>query len=130
MREPGYRIHKLDYILGKLPIQKECRQTGEATDSCHCLLVAKICTRLEKIVKFRKGKPRCDLKKLYSQRQQLKHALEEKLGVTECESGNVEVQQRNLKKYVLHPMSDLVGKVDRSATKPLITQEMISKMDN
>jgi hypothetical protein len=56
-------------------------------------------------------------------------SLEEKLGVIKCESGNVEVQWNNIKKCVLDAMSDLVGKVERKARKPWITQEMISKMD-
>jgi hypothetical protein len=34
-----------------------------------------------------------------------------------------------MKKYVLDTVSDLVGKVERRARKPRITQEMISKMD-
>jgi hypothetical protein len=41
----------------------------------------------------------------------------------------VEVQWNNIKKCVLDTMSDLVGKVERGARKPWITQEMISKMD-
>jgi hypothetical protein len=36
----------------------------------------------------------------------------------------VEVQWKNMKKYVLDTMSDLVGKVDRRARKPQITQEL------
>jgi hypothetical protein len=41
----------------------------------------------------------------------------------------VEVQWNNIKKCVLDTMNDLVGKVERRARKPWITQEMISKMD-
>jgi hypothetical protein len=54
---------------------------------------------------------------------------EEKLGAIKCESGNVEVQWNNIKKCVLDTISGLVGKVERRARKPWITQEMISKMD-
>jgi hypothetical protein len=56
-------------------------------------------------------------------------SLEEKLGAIKCESGNVEVQWNNIKKCVLDTMSDLAGKVERRASKPCITQEMVSKMD-
>jgi hypothetical protein len=56
-------------------------------------------------------------------------ALEEKLCAIECESGNVEVQWNSIKKCVLDTVSDLVGKVERRARKPWITQEMICKMD-
>jgi hypothetical protein len=56
-------------------------------------------------------------------------ALEEKLGSTECESRNVEVQWNNIQKCMLHTMSDLVEKTKRRARKPCITQEMISKMN-
>ena len=55
--------------------------------------------------------------------------LEEKLGATECESGNVEVQWKNIKECVLDTTGDLVGEVGKRAGKQWITQEMISKMD-
>ena len=54
---------------------------------------------------------------------------EEKLGAIECESGNAEVQWKHIKECVLDTISDLVGKVEKRARKPGITQEMISKMD-
>jgi hypothetical protein len=41
--------------------------------------------------------------------------LEEKLGAIECESGNVEVQWKNIKECVLDTISDLVGKVEKRA---------------
>jgi hypothetical protein len=69
------------------------------------------------------------LEKLYAQRQEVHDSLEEKLGAIKCESGNVEVQWNNIKKCVLDTMSDVVGKVERTARRPWITQEMISKMD-
>jgi hypothetical protein len=50
----------------------------------------------------------------------------EKLG---SESGNVEVQWNSINECVLNTISDLVGKVEKRASKPWITQEMISKMD-
>jgi type I site-specific restriction endonuclease len=55
--------------------------------------------------------------------------LEEQLSAIECERENLEVQWNNIKKCVLDTMSDLIGKVDRKARKPIITQEMINKMD-
>jgi hypothetical protein len=58
---------------------------GADIDSDHNLLVAKICTRLKK-------RPQWDLKKLYTQKQTVQDTLEGKLGATECDSGNVEVQ--------------------------------------
>jgi hypothetical protein len=102
---------------------------GADIDSDHNLLVAKICIRLKKIMRFHKRKPRWDLEKLYAQRQVVRDSLEEKLGAIKCESGNVEVQWNNITKCVLDTMSDLVGKVERRVRKPWITQEMISKMD-
>jgi len=39
------------------------------------------------------------------------------------------VQWKNIKQCVLDTISDLVGKVEKRARKPWITQEMISKMD-
>ena len=95
----------------------------------HYLLVAKICTRLKKIVRFQKRRSQWDLEKLYAQRQRVQDTLEEKLGAIGCVSGNVEVQWNNIKECVLNTISDLVGKVEKRARKPWITQEMISKMD-
>jgi hypothetical protein len=65
---------------------------GADIDSDHSLLVATICTRLKKIIRFYKRNPRWDLEKLYAQRLVLHDRLEEKLGEIKCESGNVEVQ--------------------------------------
>ena len=59
----------------------------------------------------------------------MQDTLEEKLGAIECESVNAEVQWKNIKECVLDTISDLVGKVEKRARKPWITQEMISKMD-
>ena len=69
------------------------------------------------------------LEKMYTQKQTVQDTLEGKLGAIECDSGNVEVQWSNIKECVLDNLSDLVGKVEKRAKKPWITQEMISKMD-
>jgi len=54
-------------------IQEQCEDVqtlpGADIDSDHDLLVAKVLTRLKKIVKFQKSRPRWDLEKLYAQRQ-------------------------------------------------------------
>ena len=92
------------------------------------LLVAKFRTRLKKIIRFRKSRPRWDLEKLYAQRQRVQDTPEEKLCAIECESGNAEMQWNNIKECMLDTISDLVGKVERRARKPWITQEMNSKM--
>ena len=68
-----------------------------------------------------------DFEKLCAQRQRVQDTLEEKLVAIECESGNAEVQWKNIKECVLDTISDLVGKVKKRARKPWITQEMISK---
>jgi len=80
-------------------------------------------------MRFQKRRPQWDLEKLYAQRQRVQDTLEEKLGATGCDSGNVEVQWNNIKECVLDTISDLLGKVNKRARKPWITQEMISKMD-
>ena len=69
------------------------------------------------------------MEKLYAERQRVQNILEEKLGAIECESGNAEVQWKNIKECVLDTISDLVDKVEKRAREPWITQEMISKMD-
>jgi hypothetical protein len=81
------------------------------------------------MMRFRKGKSRRNLEKFYAQRQEIQHTVEEKLSEIECESGNVEVQRKNIKKCVLDTMSDLVGKFERTARKSWIAQEIVSKMD-
>ena len=77
-------------------IQKQregCADTAWADiDSDHNLLVAKVRTRLKKIIRFQNSRPRRDLEKLYPERQRVQNILEEKLGAIECESRNAEVQ--------------------------------------
>jgi hypothetical protein len=80
---------------------------------------------LKKIIRFQKSRPRWDLEKLYAERQGVQNILEEKLGAIECETGNAEVQWKNIKECTLDTISDLVGKVEKRARK----QEMTSKMD-
>jgi hypothetical protein len=43
---------------------------------------------------------------------------------------NILVQWNNIKKWVLYIVSDLGGRGDRRARKPLITQEMVSDMED
>ena len=66
-------------------------------DCHHNLLVAKFCTRLKKIIRFQKRRPQWDLEKLYVRPQRVQDTLEEKLCAFECDSGNVEVQWKNIK---------------------------------
>jgi len=82
---------------------------------------------LKKIIRLQKRRPQWDLEKLYSQRQRVQDTLEEKLGAIGCNSGNVEMQWKNVKECVLDTIIDLVGKVEKKARKPWITQETISK---
>ena len=65
---------------------------GADIESDHNLLVAKVRTRLKKIIRFQNSRPRWDLEKLYAERQRVQNILEGKLGAIECESGNAEVQ--------------------------------------
>ena len=97
-------------------------------DSDHNLLVAKFRTRLKKIIRFQKSRPRWDLEKLYAQKQRVQDTLDGKLCAIERESGNAEVQWNNIGECMLDAISDLVGKVEKRARKPWITQEIISKM--
>jgi hypothetical protein len=56
---------------------------GANIDPDHNLLLANICIMLNKIIRFRKGKPRWDSEKLCAQRQKVQDALEESLGAIE-----------------------------------------------
>jgi hypothetical protein len=98
-----------------------CRQPGADIDYDHSLLVAKICTRLKRIVRFQKRKPIRDLEILQSQRQKVQESSEEKLRAGDCVNKNVEGQWNNINKCLLHTMSDCVGKVEKRARKPWIT---------
>ena len=102
---------------------------GADIDSDHSLLLDKVRIRLKKIIRIQKNKPRWDLEKLCAERQSVQDTLEEKLGATECESGNAEVQWKNIKECVLGTISNLIGKVEKRARKPWITQEMIDLID-
>ena len=53
---------------------------GADIDSDHNLLVARVRTRLKKIIRLKKSRPRWDLEKIYAQRQSVQDTLEEKLG--------------------------------------------------
>jgi endonuclease/exonuclease/phosphatase family metal-dependent hydrolase len=63
--------YQLDYVLVKQRFRNSVKDVqtlpGTDIDSDHNLLVAKICTRLKKIMRFHKKKPRWDLEKLYAQ---------------------------------------------------------------
>jgi hypothetical protein len=69
---------------------------GADIDSDHNLLLARICTRLKKIIRFQKRNPQWDLKNLFTQKQRLQDTLEKKLGAIGCDSGNVEVPWNNI----------------------------------
>jgi len=133
-KAPGDRSrHQLDYVLVKHRFRNSVKDVqtlpGADIDSDHNLLVAKICIRLKKIIRFQKRRPQWDLEKFNTQKQTLQDTLEGKLGVIKRDSGNVEVQWKNIKECVLDTLSDLVGEFEKRVRKPWITQEMISKMD-
>jgi len=70
-KAPGDRSrHQLDYILVKHRFRNSVKDVqtlpGADIDSDHNLLVAKICTRLKKIIRFQR-RPQRDLEKLYTQ---------------------------------------------------------------
>jgi len=74
-KAPGDRSrHQLDYILVKHRFRNSVKDVqtlpGADIDSDHNFLVVKICTRLKKIIRFRKTRPQWDLEKLYTQNQQ------------------------------------------------------------
>ena len=91
----------MDYILLKHRFRNSVKNVqtlpGADIDSDHSLMVAKVPTRLKKIIRFQKSRPRWDLEKLYVQRQSVQDTLEEKLCTIECESGNAELQWKNIK---------------------------------
>jgi hypothetical protein len=102
---------------------------GADIDSDHNLLVAKICTRLKKIIRFQKEDHNGIWRNYILKNKQLQDILEGKLGAIECDNGNVKVQWNKIKECVLDTLSDLVGKVEKRTRKPWITQKMISKID-
>ena len=71
-KAPGdWSRHQLDYILVKYRFRSSMKDVqtlpGADIDSDHNLLVAKFRTRLKKIIRFQKSRPRWDLEKLYAQ---------------------------------------------------------------
>jgi endonuclease/exonuclease/phosphatase family metal-dependent hydrolase len=71
-KAPGDRSrYQLDYILVKHRFRNSLKDVhtlpGTDFDSDRNFLVAKICTRLKKIIRFQKRRPRWDLEKLYTQ---------------------------------------------------------------
>jgi endonuclease/exonuclease/phosphatase family metal-dependent hydrolase len=72
-KAPGDRCrHQLDYILVKHRFRNSVKDVqtllGADIDSDHNLLVARVCTRLKKIIRFQKRRPQWDLEKLYTQK--------------------------------------------------------------
>jgi hypothetical protein len=65
---------------------------------------------VKKIKSFQQGKPKWDLKKLCSQRQEVQDTPGKNLGATECEIGNMEVQWNSIKESVLDTVSGLLVK--------------------
>ena len=59
--------------------------------------VAKVYTRMMKIIRFYKEKLRWDLENLYALPWKVQDTLKEKLSVVICDSGNVEIQWNNSK---------------------------------
>jgi hypothetical protein len=104
------------------------RQPRADINSDHNLLVAKICTRLKRIIRLQRSKAVWDLEKLQARRQKVQESYEEKLHAGDCGNRNVEGRW-NIKKCLLDTMSDCVGKVEKRVRNPWITQEMISEMD-
>lgn len=51
------------------------------------------------MMRFRKGNSRRDLEKLYAQRQEIQHTVEEKLSEIECESAAEEHQEMCVRYY-------------------------------
>jgi len=95
-KAPGdWSQHQLDYILVKHRFRSSVKDVqtlpGADIDSDHNILVAEVQTRLKKIIRFQKSRPRWDLEKLYAHRQSVQDSLEEKHGAIECESENAEV---------------------------------------
>ena len=97
------------YIYFRNSVKDVQTLAGADIDSDHNLLVVKVHTRLKKIIRFRKSRPRWDLEKLYAERQRVQNTLEKKLGAIEGESGNVEEQWKNIKECVLDTISDRSG---------------------
>ena len=91
-KAPGdWSRHQLDYILLKHRFRNSVKNVqtlpGADIDSDHSLMVAKVPTRLKKIIRFQKSRPRWDLEKLYVQRQSVQDTLEEKLCAIEVKVG-------------------------------------------
>ena len=81
----------MDYILVKHRFRNSVKDVqtlpGADIDSDHNLLVVKVRTRLKKIIRFRKSRPRWDLEKLYAERQIVQNTLEKKLGAIKVKVG-------------------------------------------
>jgi len=92
---PTHRLKNLpeDCIPGKhqgsksTPFGLHTCETVAGADigSGYYLLVAKICTRLKKIIRYQEGKPRRNQEKFYAQRQK-EHSVQQNVKVRICMS--------------------------------------------
>jgi len=79
-KAPGDRSrHQLYYLLVKHLFRNSVKDVqtlpGADIDSDHNLLVAKICTRLKKIVRFQKRRPQWNFEKVWAQVQRVQDTL-------------------------------------------------------
>jgi hypothetical protein len=93
----------LDYVPVKQRFRNSVKDVqtlpGADIDSDHNSLVATICTRLKKIIRFHKRKPRWDFEKLYAQRQEVHNSIKEKLRAIECGSAVEQYQEMHVRYY-------------------------------
>jgi len=126
--------YQLDYILVKQRYRNSVKNAraypGADVYSDHNLVMAKIETRLKKIVRINRKKKWC-MKDLENKKGQFQRAVEKEIKrVNDYEVGGVDKEWCKLKEAITTGAKEVYGFQNTSAAKkPWITSEMLSKMD-
>ena len=120
-KAPGdWSRHRLNYILVKHRFRNSVKDVqtlpGAYTDSDHNLLVVKVRTRLKKIIRFQKSRPRWDLQKLYAERQRVQNILDSQ--------GNRIVDQKQVLKIWENYVTELYDRPNRAETLEVEPEEV------
>ncbi|XP_026467813.1 uncharacterized protein LOC113371400 [Ctenocephalides felis] len=133
-KSPGdSKRYQIDYIIVKNRFRisvKDVKTFARAdVDSDHKLLTADIETKLKNIRKTGKKRQRWNLENPRNNKIVVRRDMETKFSVIKGRKEAVEKDWNEVKSVLLETLEDNVGKLEKVARKPWITQEMIKKMD-
>ncbi|XP_026467799.1 craniofacial development protein 2-like [Ctenocephalides felis] len=133
-KSPGNcKRYQIDYIIVKNRFRNSVKDVktfpGADIDSDHNLLTVDIETKLKNIRKMGKRRQRWNLENLRNNKIVVRREMETKFSVIKDREEVVEKDLNEVKSVLLETLENNVGKLEKVAKKPWITQEIIKKMD-